>query len=90
MEKTRKKGLLDKILKCSDEEIQLLMRNIDNATLVVALKGVNEEVEACFMRNLSLRLQYIIQEDMEYMEPVRLCDDYLTYDWVKRADEAAE
>lgn len=72
--KTRKKGLLDKILKCSDEEIQLLLRNIDNATLVVALKGVNEEVEACFMRNMSLRLQYIVQEVMEYMGPVRLCD----------------
>ena len=71
---TKKKGILDEILKCSNEEIQLLMRNIDNATLAVALKGVNEEVEDCFMRNMSLRLQYIIQEDMEYMGPLRLCD----------------
>lgn len=71
---TKKKGILDEILKCSDEEIQLLMRNIDNATLVVALKGVNEEVKDCFVRNMCLRLQYTIQEDMEYMGPIRLCD----------------
>ena len=71
---TKNKGLLDQILECGDEEIQLLLRNIDNATLVVALKGVNQDVEACFMRNMSLRLQYTIQEDMEYMGPLRMCD----------------
>ena len=71
---TKSKGLLDWILECSDEEIQLLMRNIDNATLVVALKGVNQDVEACFMRNMSLRLQYIIQEDMEYIGPLRMSE----------------
>lgn len=71
---TKKKGILDEILKCSDEEIQLLLRNIDTITLAVALKGVSDEVAECFYRNLSLRLKYILQEDMEYMGPVRMCD----------------
>lgn len=28
----------------------------------------------CFYRNLSLRLRHIVQEDMEYMGPIRLCE----------------
>lgn len=68
------KGILDDILKCSDEEIQLLLRNIDINTLAVALKGVKEEVAECFLRNLSLRLRGIVQEDMEYMGPIRLSE----------------
>ena len=66
--------ILDDILKCSDEQIQLLLRNIDIGTLAVALKGAKEEVERCFYRNMSLRLKYMLQEDMEYMGPVRKCE----------------
>ena len=69
-----KKGVLDGIQKCTDEEIQLLLRNVDNLTLSVALKGAREETAECFYRNLSVRLRYLIQEDMEYMGPVRMCD----------------
>lgn len=68
------KGILDDIQKCTDEEIQLLLRNVDNLTLAVALKGSREETAECFYRNLSVRLRLLIQEDMEYMGPVRMCD----------------
>ena len=68
------KSILDDIQKCSDEEIQLLLRNIDNHTLSVALKGAREKTAECFFRNLSSRLRRMIQEDMEYMGPVRMCD----------------
>ena len=54
--------------------MQLLLRNIDNLTLSAALKGAKAETAECFYRNLSLRLKYWIQEDMEYMGPVRMCD----------------
>ena len=33
-----------------------------------------KETVECFYRNLSVRLRYLIQEDMEYMGPVRMCD----------------
>ena len=69
-----KKCNLDGMQKCTDEEIQLLLRNVDNLTLSVALKGAREETAECFYRNLSLRLRRLIQEDMEYMGPVRMCD----------------
>jgi len=72
--KDKVKGILDDIEKCTDEEIQLLLRHIDNLTLSVALKGARKETAECFYRNLSARLRYLIQEDMEYMGPVRMCD----------------
>lgn len=72
--KEEMKSILDDIQKCSDEEIQLLLRDIDNLTLAVALKGARVKTAECFYRNLSLRLRRLIQEDMEYMGPVRMCD----------------
>ena len=72
--KEETKSILDEIQKCSDEEIQLLLRNVDNLTLAVALKGARAETAECFYRNLSLRLRLLIQENMEYMGPVRICE----------------
>ena len=72
--KEETKNILDDIQRCSNEEIQLLLRNIDNLTLAVALKGAKVDTAECFCRNLSLRLRRMIQEDMEYMGPVRMCD----------------
>ena len=72
--KEKMKGILDDIEKCTDEEIQLLLKNIDTLTLSVALKGARKETAECFYRNLSVRLRCWIQEDMEYMGPVRMCD----------------
>lgn len=40
----------------------------------VVLKGAGKETAECFYRNLSVRLRRLIQEDMEYMGPVRICD----------------
>ena len=50
------------------------LKQIDIFTLSTALKGETEEVAGCFFRNLSSRLRYIIQEDMEYTGAVRLCE----------------
>lgn len=72
--KEEMKHTLDDIQKCCDEEIQQILRNIDNLTLAVALKGAGVETAECIYRNLSLRLRRLIQEDMEYMGPVRMCD----------------
>lgn len=71
-EKEKGKGLLDGMVEYSDRELQELMREVDNQTLTLALKGEREEIVECFFRNLSPRLKYMIQEDMEYMGPVRL------------------
>ena len=73
-EKKDSNGILEIILTRSDNDIQKLLRNIDNATLTIALKGAKEEVTEAFFRNLSPRLKYMIQEDMEFMGPLRMSD----------------
>ncbi len=72
--KDKTNGILDVILKCNDKEIQLLLRYVDNNTLAIALKGVKKEVANCFWRNMSLRLQHIVKEDMDSIGPLRMCD----------------
>lgn len=62
------------VLDYSDKEIQLLLKYIDSITLTIALKGVKKEVADRFFRNMSLRFKCIVQEDMEYMGPLRMCD----------------
>lgn len=73
-EKDSRPCLLEDILKCSDEEIRNLINEVEQDTLAVALKGVREEIVECFYRNMTIREKYCLQEDMEYMGPVRMCD----------------
>ena len=72
--RSKDKCILDDILKYSDAELQLILRYIDNFTLATALKGTKEEIVDCFLRNLSLRFKYMIQEEMEYMGPLRISE----------------
>ena len=51
-----------------------MLRDVDNNDLATALKGANEEVQSVIFRNMSKRLATMIQEDMEFMGPVRLKD----------------
>ena len=67
-------GLLSDVIQRSDEEMQELIKELDNSTMALALKGESNEVMEVFLRNVTLRLKYEIQEDMEYMGPVRRCD----------------
>lgn len=67
-------GLLSDVIRRSDEEMQELIKELDNSTMALALKGESNEVVEVFLRNMTLRLKYEIQEDMEYMGPVRRCD----------------
>ena len=46
-------------------EIQLILRNLDNATLTAALAGASGKVAKTFLANLSDRCMYFIHEDMK-------------------------
>lgn len=67
-------GLLSDMVQRGDEEIQELIKELDNSTMALALKGESKEIQESFLRNMTLRLKYEIQNDMEYMGPVRMCD----------------
>ena len=70
----RKMFVFEDILSLDDRSIQRVLREVDNNELAVALKGANDEVQRIIFNNMSQRLSAMIQEDMEYMGPVRLKD----------------
>ena len=70
----RKMFVFEDIISLDDRAIQRVLRDVDNNDLATALKGANEEVQSVIFRNMSKRLAAMIQEDMEFMGPVRLKD----------------
>lgn len=72
--KAESTGLLSDVIQRSDEEMQELIKELDNSTMALALKGESKDVLETFLGNMTLRLKYEIQNDMEYMGPVRRCD----------------
>lgn len=57
-----------------DRSIQAVLGQTDKKDLAMALKGVGEEVREKIMKNMSKRAASSLQEDMDFMGPVRLKD----------------
>ena len=70
----RKMFVFEDILLLDDRAIQRVLRDVDNSDLAIALKGSTEQVQNAIFNNLSKRLAAMIQEDMEFMGPVRMKD----------------
>lgn len=62
---TQKTALLEELIGAGDFEIQVLLRNLDNATLTAALCGASGAVVTKFFANLADRVLVFICEDME-------------------------
>ena len=59
-----------------DRSIQKVLREVDQQELAMALKNSEREVQDKIFRNMSKRAAAMLQEDMEFMGPVRLTDVY--------------
>ena len=70
----KKMFVFEDILLLDDRAIQRVLRDVDNNDLEIALKGSNEEVKSVVPKNLSKRLAAMIEEDIEFMGPVRMKD----------------
>ncbi|MGL5259260.1 MAG: flagellar motor switch protein FliG [Lachnospiraceae bacterium] len=70
----KKMFVFEDVLLLDDRAIQRVLRDVDNSDLAIALKGSNEKVQTAIFNNLSKRLATMIQEDMEFMGPVRMKD----------------
>jgi flagellar motor switch protein FliG len=57
-----------------DKAIQLILRNVDSATLALALKGTSAPVREKIMRNLSTRAAENLAEEIELLGPKRLTE----------------
>jgi len=70
----KKMFVFEDILLLDDRAIQRVLRDVDNNDLAVALKSANDQVKSAIFNNLSKRLSVMIQEDMDFMGPVRMKD----------------
>jgi len=70
----KKMFVFEDIMLLDDRAIQRVLRDVENSDLAIALKGANEEVKGVILKNLSKRLAAMIEEDMEFMGPVRMKD----------------
>ena len=71
----RKMFVFDDIINLDNRAVQNVLRQgIDNRDLSIALKGSSDEVRKLIFNNMSKRLVAMIQEEMEFMGPVRKSD----------------
>jgi len=61
----------DSLINVEDQGIQLLLKEIDTDTLLIALKGVADELRDKFLRNMSSRAAGMLREDLQAQGPVR-------------------
>lgn len=66
--------VFEDIVLLDDRAIQQVLREVDTKELALALKSVEENVKTKIFGNMSKRAASMLQEDMEYMGPVRLRD----------------
>ena len=62
------------ISKLTDRELQVLLREVDQKDLVVALKAAEEELKDKILGNMSERVRTFITEEMEFLGPMRLSE----------------
>lgn len=63
--------LFENLLDLDDRAIQLLLKDINTRSLVMALKGSNEKLLEHFLRNMSSRAGTLLREDIETSGPIR-------------------
>jgi flagellar motor switch protein FliG len=66
--------VFENLLDLDDRAIQLLLREIQSETLVVALKGTSEQLKQKIFKNMSQRAAEMLRDDLEAKGPVRLSE----------------
>jgi flagellar motor switch protein FliG len=86
--------VFEDIILVNDKGIQSVLKEIDNEALSLALKTASEDLKEKIFRNMSERAATLIQEDMEYMGPVRVTDveaaQQRIVDVVRRLEDAGD
>jgi len=84
--------VFDDIAKLDDKSIQAILKEVENSRWAMALKGASEEIRGKILGNLSKRAAGNLEEEMEYLGPVRVSDvesvQQEIVDTVRRLEEA--
>jgi flagellar motor switch protein FliG len=62
------------INKLTDRELQILLGEVDQKDLVIALKAAEEELKVKILGNMSERVRTFVSEEMEFLGPMRLSE----------------
>ena len=86
--------VFEDILLVNDKGIQQVLKEVDNDALGLALKTASEDLKQKIFRNMSERAAKVVQEDMQFMGPVRVTDveqaQQKVVDIVRRLEDAGE
>jgi flagellar motor switch protein FliG len=86
--------VFEDILLVNDKGIQSVLKEVDNEELALALKTASDDLKQKIFKNMSERAAQLIQEDMQYMGPVRVSDvesaQQKIVDVVRRLEDAGE
>lgn len=66
--------VFEDVTKLDDFAIQRFIREVDTKDLAVALKATSEEVKDSIFRNMSARMRETIQQDIQYLNNIRMRD----------------
>lgn len=64
--------LFENLLGLEDRSVQLLLKEIESESLIIALKGAPQELRDKFLKNMSQRAAEMLREDIEMRGPVRV------------------
>jgi flagellar motor switch protein FliG len=86
--------VFEDILLVNDKGIQAVLKEVDNTELGLALKTASEELKQKIFKNMSERAAQMINEDMQFMGPVRVSDveqaQQKIVDIVRRLEDSGE
>jgi len=86
--------VFEDILKLADPDIQAVLKNVESSQWAIALKGASEDLKEKIFRNMSKRAGKMLQEEMDYLGPMRSSDVERTQqeivDVVRRLEDAGE
>jgi flagellar motor switch protein FliG len=63
--------VFEDITKFGDRDIQTILKNVESSQWAMALKGASEDLKQKILGNMSKRAAALLQEEMEYLGPVR-------------------
>lgn len=86
--------VFEDIAKFTDRDIQTVLKNVESSQWAMALKGASEDLKNKILRNMSKRAATLLQEEMEYLGPVRASNveqvQQQIVDIIRRLEDAGE
>jgi len=66
--------VFENLLDVDDRGIQALLREVQSESLIIALKGANQELREKILKNMSQRAAEMLRDDLEAKGPVRVSE----------------